>query len=236
MSISRKYGRTFHFPFSPGTTSDDRTNFDWWEDFKKLTRIVITEKLDGENSCINSVGVFARSHGAENSNPWATHLKEKRALILKDIEEGELEIFGENLYAIHSIEYKEIDEHFYVFGIRVGDEWLSWEETEEICYLLDLKTAPVIGIYDTKDFETPEDFITLVNSIVSEESTFGSKDSETGEDCTMEGIVVRNFDSYSATIGGQIDPQNVFKYVRENHVKTDEHWIKNWKVAKLSHW
>ncbi|CAG7580621.1 MAG: putative RNA ligase [uncultured marine phage] len=236
MSISRKYGRTFHFPFSPGTTSDDRTNFDWWEDFKRLVEVVITEKLDGENSCINSIGVFSRSHAAPNMNPWSTHLKEKRALILKDIEEGELEIFGENLYAIHSIEYKDIDEHFYVFGIRVGDEWLSWEETEEICYLLDLKTVPVIGVYKTSDFDSPEDFVNLVMSIVGEESTFGSKDSATDEDCTMEGVVVRTSDSYKATVGGQIDSQNVFKYVRENHVKTDEHWVKNWKVAKLNHW
>src|SRR5690554_5009499 len=129
MSISRKYGRTYHFPFSPGTTSDDRTNFDWWEDFKKLERVVITEKLDGENSCINSIGVFARSHAAPNNKPWANYLKELRSTMLKDIVDGEMEIFGENLYAIHSIEYDELDNHFFVFGIRVNDEWLSWKET-----------------------------------------------------------------------------------------------------------
>ncbi|NHX34665.1 2'-5' RNA ligase, partial [Escherichia coli] len=27
---SRKYGRTYHYPFSPGTTSDDRINSYWW--------------------------------------------------------------------------------------------------------------------------------------------------------------------------------------------------------------
>lgn len=31
---SRKYNRTFHFDFSPGTTSDDRINYNWWNDMK----------------------------------------------------------------------------------------------------------------------------------------------------------------------------------------------------------
>ena len=26
---------------------------------------------------------------------------------------------------------------------------------------------------------------------------------------------------------------NVFKYVRKGHVKTDEHWTRNWKRAPL---
>ena len=48
MTLSRKYGRTYHYPFSPGTTSDDRINHHYWEDMKKLDRVVHTEKLDGE--------------------------------------------------------------------------------------------------------------------------------------------------------------------------------------------
>lgn len=31
MSISRKYGRTYHYNFSSGTTSNDRINRDWYE-------------------------------------------------------------------------------------------------------------------------------------------------------------------------------------------------------------
>ena len=27
--------------------------------------------------------------------------------------------------------------------------------------------------------------------------------------------------------------ENVFKYVRKNHVSTDEHWSRNWKRAPL---
>lgn len=77
MSWSRKYGRTYHYPFSPGTTSDDRINFDWWEDISKIETIIHTEKLDGENTCLNQYGVFARSHAAPTIHPWANYLKEK---------------------------------------------------------------------------------------------------------------------------------------------------------------
>lgn len=28
--ISEKYGRTYHYPFSPGTTSDDRINHTYY--------------------------------------------------------------------------------------------------------------------------------------------------------------------------------------------------------------
>ena len=34
--ISEKYGRTYHYPFSPGTTSDDRINHTYWEDIQRI--------------------------------------------------------------------------------------------------------------------------------------------------------------------------------------------------------
>lgn len=50
--LSEKYGRTYHFPFSPGTTSDDRINHTYWEDIQRIDTLVYTEKLDGENNCL----------------------------------------------------------------------------------------------------------------------------------------------------------------------------------------
>ena len=60
--LSEKYGRTYHYPFSPGTTSDDRINHTYWEDIRQISTLVHTEKLDGENNCLSRYGVFARSH------------------------------------------------------------------------------------------------------------------------------------------------------------------------------
>lgn len=51
--ISEKYGRTYHYPFSPGTTSDDRINHTYWEDIQRIGTLVHTEKLDGENNCLS---------------------------------------------------------------------------------------------------------------------------------------------------------------------------------------
>ena len=68
--ISEKYGRTYHYPFSPGTTSDDRINHTYWEDIQRIRTLVHTEKLDGENNCLSQWGVFARSHAAPTTSPW----------------------------------------------------------------------------------------------------------------------------------------------------------------------
>ena len=92
MSISTKYGRTCHFDFSPGTTSDDRINIEWREQVQKFPTIIHTEKLDGENSCLSQYGVFARSHAAPTLHPWADHLKEKQSMIAHDLKSMNFDI------------------------------------------------------------------------------------------------------------------------------------------------
>jgi len=224
MSQSRKYGRTFHYPFSPGTTSEDRINHAYWEDVSKLKTVVHTEKLDGENTCLNRYGVFARSHAAPTRHPWAGYLKQRWESIKHDL--GDLEIFGENIYAIHSIEYTDIESHFYVFGIRYLDHWLSWEEVKFYAGLLEFPTVPELQKGQPTD---QQEYEAVVLSIVKQESVFKSIDVHTKENCSMEGIVSRNEEGYP------IDQfkRNVFKYVRKDHVKTDEHWTRNWKRAPL---
>ena len=225
MSLSRKYGRTFHYPFSPGTTSNDRINHDYWTNVLAIPKIIHTEKLDGENTCLNQYGVFARSHAAPTRHPWANYLKERWQFIKNDL--GDLEIFGENIYAIHSIEYREIEQHFYVFGIRVLDTWLSWEETQFYAALLDFPTVPTLLSVQPKEQNTYE---SQILNLVQHQSGFQSIDVHTQQPCSMEGIVSRNMAEYSVTDF----KKNVFKYVRKDHVKTDEHWTRNWKRARLS--
>ena len=225
MSLSRKYGRTFHYPFSPGTTSDDRINHDYWNDVSQITKVVHTEKLDGENTCLNQYGVFARSHAAPTRHPWANYLKERWGLLKNDL--GNLEIFGENIYAIHSIQYTNIEQHFYVFGIREFDKWLSWDEVKFYAAMLDFPTVPELVFVEPKDQVNFEDEIL---SIVQQESTFQSIDPVAQNNCSMEGIVSRNLAAYAV----EDFKKNVFKYVRKDHVKTDEHWTRNWKRAALN--
>ncbi len=221
---SRKYGRTFHYPFSPGTTSDDRINHDYWSDMQSIEQVVHTEKLDGENTCLNQYGVFARSHAAPTRHPWANYLKERWHMMKHDL--GDLEIFGENIYAIHSIKYLEIEHHFYVFAVRHLDKWLSWEEVKFYAGMLDFPTVPELNTQEPNDQEILEK---TVLDFVKQPSTFKSLDVHTNEECTMEGIVSRNVNEYLV----KDFKKNVFKYVRKNHVKTDAHWTRNWNRAPL---
>lgn len=224
MSLSRKYGRTYHYPFSPGTSSDDRINWQYWQDLVKINQVVHTEKLDGENTCLNKWGVFARSHAAPTIHPWAGYLKQKWEMIKSDL--GELEFFGENLYAIHSIEYQQLEHHFYLFGIREGERWLSWEETKFYAAMLDFAMVPALTFVKP---EEPATFEKEVQELVQHSSRFGSVDVYTQQPCNMEGIVTRNTDEYPVAAF----QQNVFKWVRKGHVKTDEHWTRNWRRAPL---
>jgi hypothetical protein len=225
MSISRKYGRTFHYPFSPGTTSDDRINQDYWEDICRLETVIHTEKLDGENNCLSKYGVFARSHAAPTTSAWTRKIQEKWNFIKNDL--GNYEIFGENLYAIHSIEYPLIENYFYVFAVRELDKWLSWEEAAFVAAAFDLPTVPILE--EVNDFSNKKLFEEKILSMVKGESTFLSIDTQTKKACSMEGIVTRNKFEYDV-VNFQ---ENVFKYVRKGHVKTDEHWTRNWKKATL---
>ncbi len=210
--ISRKYGRTYHFPFSPGTTSDDKIQHDWLPILQH--ELVITEKLDGENTCLKSDGVYARSHVEPTRNPWAANMRTIWEQVRHDL--GSLEIFGENLYGLHSIEYQRLRHYFYVFAIRDGDTWLSWEEVNFYAALLDLPVVPV----HTQGFFSEKSLTQSILTGMNGSSAFGE---------TIEGFVCRNVKAFHTTQFSQ----NVLKYVRKNHVQTDEHWTRNWQRAKL---
>ena len=224
--LSQKYGRTYHYPFSPGTTSDDRINHTYWEDILNISTLVHTEKLDGENNCLNQFGVFARSHAAPTTSPWTQQIRERWELLKNDL--GEVELFGENLYAVHSIEYKRIEEYYYIFAVRYMDKWLSWEEVKFYAAMFDFPTAPELLIHSTKDI-AEDSLRNLVLEYAKEESVFSSVDIHTGKDCTREGVVSRNIEEYPVNEFAH----NVFKYVRKGHVKTNQHWTRNWKRAQL---
>jgi hypothetical protein len=225
MSISKKYGRTYHYPFSPGTTSDDRVNKTYWEDLSRISHVVHTEKLDGENNCLSRYGVFARSHAAPTTSPWTQGIRTRWQLIQHDL--GDLEIFGENLYAVHSIEYRNLSYYFYVFAIRQRDMWLSWDEVKFYASLFDFPTVPELGIVKPVDEAT---FVKGVEGLAGQASSLDAWDIATEKTCTREGLVTRDVGAFAVADFAH----RVFKYVRMGHVKTDEHWTRKWRRAKLS--
>jgi hypothetical protein len=212
MLQSRKYDRTYHFPFSKGAKNDDKISFDWQGILEK--ELIITEKLDGENTCLKADGVYARSHAAPTRNPWAENMWQIWFNAKPYL--GDLEIFGENLYGVHSIEYSKLPAYFFVFAIRDGDTWLSWDEVTFYAQALDLPLAPVLA----RGHFTEQHLTNTILEYVNQPSTFGG---------AMEGVVVRNVAAFEPAFFYQ----NVLKYVRENHVQTDEHWTRRWRKARL---
>lgn len=250
MNESRKYGRSLHAQISLGTTSDDRFMPNGYvKAFADMDDLVLTEKLDGQNNCFNKYGVFARSHTSPTVHPWDKPMRERWELIKNDLKE--LEIFGENMYGVHSIAYKNIDSYFYVFAVREGNRWLSWEEVKFYAELLDFPTVPEIqmttalpSVYDESKDENKllADWFTDILGMTWEQSTdtaglLGGYDPETGNPCS-EGFVLRNAGAYEKNDGvlpvAFNEFNNLFKLVRKSHVKTDTHWTKTWKPATLT--
>ncbi|MGB1316173.1 MAG: RNA ligase family protein [Chitinophagales bacterium] len=249
MNESRKYCRSLHAQISLGTTSDDRfMPNNYVKSFAEMDNLVLTEKLDGQNNCFNKYGVFARSHTAVSAHPWDKPLRERWELIKNDL--NDLEIFGENMYGIHSIAYKNLESYFYVFAVRNGDTWLGWEEVKFYAKLLDFPTVPEIDLKSKlKDFCTKnvsenkslalwlEDNLGMTwQESVNTEGLLGGFDPETGK-ASFEGFVIRNSKAFQTNEGeisvAENEFNNLFKLVRAAHVKTDVHWTKTWKPATL---
>lgn len=211
-----KYNRTYHLPWSPGSTNDDRIS----KDVSSLIgcEIVITEKLDGENCGMTKDGVYARSHATFTTSPWSREVRQIHSLIKHSLNDG-VYLFGENMEGIHSIEYTDLTSYFYLFGVKDGDEWLSFREVETYAYLLDLKTVPVLfkgTVYSEGELRL------LVDGFVNGKSMLGGE---------IEGVVVRKSGSFS----NDDFSTSVMKWVRKGHVQTDEHWTRNWVKAKLNY-
>lgn len=119
------------------------------------------------------------------------------------IPEG-MRICGENLYAKHSIHYENLSSYFLVFGIYINDVCLSWKETVEWCQLLELQHVPVLfeGMFGEE----------LVKNCFTGISKFQGE---------QEGYVVRISEQFAFTDFST----SVAKFVRKNHVQTDEHWM-----------
>ncbi len=210
--IKTKYPKTFHFPWSENLQNDDRMlpSIKCFED----KDIVITYKLDGECTSWYRNDFHARSLDSLN-HPSRNYVKSLwgslRHLIPEDIR-----ICGENVYAEHSIRYENLPTFFFVFGIyqtiENEDVCLSVEETQKLCDDLGLQHIPIL-------YKGPWN-IEQVKKCYIGKDPFGND---------QEGYVVRNSQRF---LYNDFE-NNVAKFVRKNHIQTDEHWLKTWKPNKL---
>ena len=194
-----KYPRTFHLDFSPGLQNDDRVI----ETLDGLIgqEVIVTEKMDGENTTLYRDHLHARSLDSKHhaSRDW---VKKFHGQIAYQIPEG-WRICGENMYATHSIHYENLKSYFYGFSI--------WDE-ENIALSVDEQTEwfEAVGIIQPHVFYRGIFNLDFLHHLA-----------ENLDPLTQEGFVVRVVNR----IAFQDFSTQVAKWVRKGHVQTDEHWM-----------
>ncbi len=189
-----KYPRTYHLPWSPGLTNDDRVH-------KNLSgfegqEVVITEKMDGENTTMYTDYIHARSLDSQ-SHPTQSWARSFHGKIKHNIPEN-WRVCAENLYAKHSIYYDNLPSYLIAFSIwNEKNQCLSWNDYIEWCDLIGLTPQNVWykGPWDEK----------LIRGMHKEGT---------------EGYIVRvarsfGFGEFRRVVG---------KYVRAGHIQTTHHW------------
>lgn len=135
----------------------------------------------------------------------------KNLIVLKNYKKSsKLFVCGENLFAVHSIRYNNLEAYFQVFSIWEKNVCLHWNDTVSWCEYLSLIPVKEIyrGIY--KEEEIKEAFIPY-------------KDEH-------EGYVIRLTSSFLYKNFNRC----VVKYVRKNHVQGNEFWMnKKFEKNKL---
>ncbi|KAB1145945.1 AAA family ATPase [Streptomyces luteolifulvus] len=191
------YPRTRHLPWSPGATADDLRVTDL--SGLRGREVVVTEKLDGENTTLYADGLHARSLDSAH-HPSRTWVKALQARIGHAVPEG-WRVCGENLYARHSIAYDALESWFYGFSVWDGDgRCLDWDRTVAFLRGLGIPVPRVLwrGVFD--------------------ERALRALRLDPGR---HEGYVVRIVDEFGAQEFGE----RVAKWVRAGHVRTDTHWM-----------
>ena len=193
------YPRTPHLPWSPGATSDDVR----LSDLAGLTgsQVVVTEKLDGENTTLYADGLHARSLDSAH-HPSRGWVKALQGRIGPRIPAG-WRVCGENMFARHSIPYEDLASYFYGFSVWDGDLCLDWDRTVDFLRDLGIPTPPVLwrGVFDARA-----------------EKTLRAMRPDTDR---QEGYVVRPAEAFPAAAF----TRRVAKWVRPGHVTTDTHWM-----------
>ena len=232
-----KYPSSRHLPFS--NVGDDDDTYHRQVDCFLDTPLVVTEKIDGSNAML----IKDTEHPVRARN--GKRAGHKSFDLLKDLYwennvhskiPENVQVFGEWVYAKHSIHYgcncddgcvdvgSSVTElvdgydneraYFQVFGVyhMEYDTWLSWPTTERIADDIGFPTTPVIDVTDERD-----------KPMFTNENQFYDKVYQTAQEVINnggEGVVVRSkFPYHYGQFGKRLG-----KYVRENHVKTDEHW------------
>ncbi|MCP4498573.1 MAG: RNA ligase family protein [Deltaproteobacteria bacterium] len=112
-----KYPRTRHLPWSPRASSDD-VHLTTTRIFQNA-EVVVTEKMDGENTTLYSDFSHARSLDGRHHD-FRNWVKALQGRIGHQIPAG-WRLCGENLFERHSISYEALPSYFLLFSIWNDD-------------------------------------------------------------------------------------------------------------------
>ena len=199
--MKTKYPHSWHLPYSEKPTKGD-TKHDRDDHFTNK-QVVVSIKMDGENTTIYNDSIHARSLDSKvdsEDRRWIDTLRKSKV-------EGNIpddyRICGENLFYRHTCIYDDLDSMFYVFSIWDGDKCLSWDETKMWCGILGLNHVPIIyeGIYDI--------------DIIGEKYKEYVKNNK-----SVEGYVVRIIDEFNISNFSN----SLSKFVAKSFIIPSNHW------------
>ncbi len=212
-----KYGRTYHLDFSPGLQNDDKRI----DSLANLVgkEIVVTEKMDGENTTLTPLRFHARSLDSPY-NFTRSYIKQLHNVIRHEIPDS-WRFCGENPSYYHSIFYDSLRSPFYLFSVWNEDNWsLHWDETLEWADMIN-SLPPIFGGMD--NMAVPRTFYRGVFDLdvlkelgerITEFNAVGGPQIEGFVARTVEGFPYADFSTH------------LTKWVRPGHVQTpDKHWL-----------
>ncbi len=187
------YPTTPHLPWSLQVSRADKRLTDITHFIGK--QVVVTEKMDGENTTLYRHTSHARSVDSRHhpSRSWLKQFWSERQHLLND----DMRVCGENLFAKHSIYYESLLSYFLGFSVWENEVCLDWQSTLEVLQILGIEPVPVL-------YEGP----------FNEELIKGLYREGT------EGYVVRVVDIF---LFNEFE-RSIAKFVRKGHVQTDDHW------------
>jgi hypothetical protein len=136
---------------------------------------------------------------------------------------------GEDLFGVHSIEYDPLPDSFFLFHVldreignigkerTEGDRFWAWPAVKTFAGIYDLQLVPVV--YEGS-FTSTDQITDFFMQMIKLPSKLGP---------VREGFVMRTAGNFAFEDFGR----NVCKFVRPNHVQTDEHWSEHWKPARM---
>lgn len=214
----RKYEKTFRVDSLSNKMSLTK------DELKSLFsgQVAVEEKMDGAN-----VGIIRHKKGF--------HLQKRGSLVgqseheqfgffhnwanvqhytkIMNVPPGFL-IYGELLYAVHSIYYDKLPDYVLIFDVMEDGEFLSYNDRIEFCKKYEFHSVPLIDYgHHTKE---------TVMKLVPKESAYGEM---------AEGIVVKRYAKNGYTRGKIVKPE--FQKILEESEHWTEYHIRRNKVVVI---